>query len=772
MPISPIALLLVLLSLCLSLPAAAAGRSPDPDRYDVTIRRTTYGIPHVLAKDFASLGYGSGYAFAEDNVCVLARSVLKVRGEQAEFFGDDPDLVDADLFWRYWASDAQAAAFEAAQSDDLREIVVGYSAGLNRFITERGDEAAEDCRGAAWLRPISVRDLYKVYLGLLGLAGGNNFEGDLAYEPPAPQVAANGPSPMPDRAGVAAVLEPLQAEIRGLGSNAVAVGKQLSDGRRGQLLVNPHFPWRGELRFYQLHVTIPGVVDTMGAALFGSPVPNIAFNRHVAWSHTVSTASRFVLRLMELDPSDPTVYLLDGEPRAMTPVTVSTRVLRDDGTLETVERTFYETEWGPLIEVGPLGWLPNLAVAIEDVNRSNFRIFDQYLSMSRSKSVKQLRRSLERFVGLPWVNTIAADRRGRTLYADIGAMPHLSDEKFADCSVVIFTPLARDFGAFLISGARSECALGTDADAPVSGIFGASNLPAIQRFDYVQNSNDSYWIANPAEPLEGFAEIIGLERNEQGLRTRLGNVQIMELTADGRRITQPDMEQLVQANRNLSAELALESVLAVCTADSPVSAGCTALAGWDGTQNTDAAGAVVWRELWPRLRRTSGLWAVPFDEADPVHTPRDVDLANPAVVDAIRSALAGAESRLETAGLPPDLAWGDAHFQEVDGERIPIPGGPGSHGVYNAIGAGLRDGQGYTPISSGTSILEVVRFTGKGVEARGVLTYSQSTDPESPHFADQTRLFSEEGWNDLPFTEKAIRSDPNLTEVRLTAPRP
>ena len=152
--------------------------------YDVTVRRTTFGIPHVRAKDFGSLGYGSGYAFAEDNICVLARTVLKVRGEQAEFFGDAPDLVAADFHWRYWASDAQADAFEAAQSEELQTVVEGYSAGLSRFITERGDEAAEDCRGAAWLRPISVLDLYKVYVGLLGLAGGNNFEGDLAYVPP------------------------------------------------------------------------------------------------------------------------------------------------------------------------------------------------------------------------------------------------------------------------------------------------------------------------------------------------------------------------------------------------------------------------------------------------------------------------------------------------------------------------------------------------------------------------------------------------------------
>ena len=42
------------------------------------------------------------------------------------------------------------------------------------------------------------------------------------------------------------------------------------------------------------------------------------------------------------------------------------------------------------------------------------------------------------------------------------------------------------------------------------------------RRDYVANSNDSYWLANPEQPLEGFARIIGDERTERSLRERLG----------------------------------------------------------------------------------------------------------------------------------------------------------------------------------------------------------------------------------------------------------
>ena len=58
-------------------------------RIDVEVARTTYGVPHVRAKDFRSLGYGLAYAYAQDNVCMFADTVLTVRGERSQFFGGE-----------------------------------------------------------------------------------------------------------------------------------------------------------------------------------------------------------------------------------------------------------------------------------------------------------------------------------------------------------------------------------------------------------------------------------------------------------------------------------------------------------------------------------------------------------------------------------------------------------------------------------------------------------------------------------------------------------
>jgi acyl-homoserine-lactone acylase len=51
--------------------------------------------------------------------------------------------------------------------------------------------------------------------------------------------------------------------------------------------------------------------------------------------------------------------------------------------------------------------------------------------------------------------------------------------------------------------------------------------------------------------------------------------------------------------------------------------------------------------------------------------------------------------------------------------------------------------------------------------ARTLLTYSQSENPDSPHYGDQTRLFSGEKWVTARFCEKDIQSSPVLKVIRV-----
>jgi acyl-homoserine-lactone acylase len=132
-----------------------------------------------------------------------------------------------------------------------------------------------------------------------------------------------------------------------------------------------------------------------------------------------------------------------------------------------------------------------------------------------------------------------------------------------------------------------------------------------------------------------------------------------------------------------------------------------------------------------------------------VHTPAGLDTGDKAVAEAFGDALAD----FQAAHLPYDAPLGSLQYVVRDGVRIPLPGGPGDpDGEFNAIYQNALTRPGTDP-SEGSSFIEAVTWA-KGDAcpvARTVLTYSESDDPDSPHYADQTRLFSGKGWADAAF---------------------
>jgi acyl-homoserine-lactone acylase len=105
-----------------------------------------------------------------------------------------------------------------------------------------------------------------------------------------------------------------------------------------------------------------------------------------------------------------------------------------------------------------------------------------------------------------------------------------------------------------------------------------------------------------------------------------------------------------------------------------------------------------------------------------------------------------------------------------NGQRIPLPGGPGDpNGEFNAIDQ-LQTGA--DPID-GSSYIQAVTWN-PGVacpQAATLLTYSQSGNPTSPHYADQTRLFAQRQWVTPYFCAAQVAAHAvSVMQVRSPAP--
>ncbi|MDI3250027.1 MULTISPECIES: acylase [unclassified Pseudomonas] len=737
--------------LLLGLSLAASARE-QMTQASADIRRTSYGVPHIRAVDERGLGVGMGYAYAQDNLCLLANEVITVNGQRARFFGPDQATLEernnlaSDVFFNWLNTPEAVAAFWKAQTPAMQQRIEGYVAGYNRYLKEQG--APAQCQ-AAWVRPLVKEDLVKLTRRLLVEGGVGQFAEALAGAAP-PQATAGMQSSAKAFALAAANQQRFTLDR---GSNAVAVGRDRSFNGRGMLLANPHFPWVGGMRFYQMHLTIPGQLDVMGAALPGLPVVNIGFNQHVAWTHTVDTSKHFTLYRLTLDPKDATRYLLDGKSIPLDKTAVTVQVKQADGSLKAVTHTVYSSQFGPVVQwPGKLDWDSRYAFSLRDANLGNDRVLQQWYAMNRAGSLKELQTSVHTLQGIPWVNTLAADDQGQSLYMNLSVVPNVSAAKLATCS----DPRA-GLQMIVLDGAHSACAWDIDPRAAQPGIFPADQLPQLQRTDYVQHSNDSAWMANPKAPLSGFSPVISQDNIGLGPRARFALQRLQ--TLEKQPISVTDLQNMVMDNEVYLAGQVMPDLLTFCAKHLGADAAalqplCTSLKNWDQRANLDSGvGLVHFINLMQHLQQIPDAWRVAFDPAHPLTTPSGLAIDRAPVAKALREAMLASSAEVGKLG---QTRWGDI---QVSGQT-PIHGGPQELGIYNAMQTVPR-ADGKREVVSGTSYLQIVTFDDKGPNAVGVLAFSESSNPASAYSKDQTQAFSEKKLRPLPFTEAQIKADPH-----------
>ena len=782
-----VASVLTMLAACASAPEAgppqatlSAPKRTDPaikSRYQATVARTQFGVPHVTAQNWSGLGYGYGYAVAEDNLCVMAEAFITFRGERSRFFGPkatvqrpstigNPPNLDSDFFFRHVLSDGAVARFRAEQPRELDELTSGYAAGYSRYVREIRDGALpgrhSECRNAEWLRGITAADLYRRMAALLMAGSSVRFISPIANAAP-PGATTSTTLKRSDTRLAGLQPTPLPADF---GSNMIGFGSEATGTSHGLLFGNPHWFWDGIDRFHQVHLKIPGQVDVQGAAILGVPLVLIGFNDQFAWSHTVSTAARFTLYRLKLASGKPTYYVYDGKVRHMRPTKITVEVRYDDGTLGQVTRTVYDSHYGPMLTDG---WTRNEAFTLRDANAENTRSYRNWLRWNRAKSLDEFISIQKEEAAIPWVNTIAASRDGRVWYADIGAIPNVSDAKRNACKVADRA----------LDGSRSQCEWEVDPAAPQPGIFPASKLPHFVRQDYAANMNDSFWLSNANAPLKGFPSIIGRVDYEQSFRTRLGHIIVKQRLEgydglEGNHATSENIRQVVLNSRSLTAELFLDDILAsVCTQPTVTLAGephlkvdtveaCAVLASWDRRGNSDSIGAQVWDKVWEELEKIppAELYKVPFDAAAPIDTPRGLKTEN----KRIAQAFAAGVDALSDSTVQPDAARSEyQYFVDAAGAHIPVAGGCGDTGYFTIVCTSISR-KGAVLGAHGNSYMQVIGFTEAGVEPYTLFLPSQSTDPASPHYRDYTRAYSQKSWVRAAYTDEEVKSG---TESRM-----
>lgn len=796
--------------------------------YQATIRYTDFGVPHITATDYGSLGYGVGYAQARDNLCTLSEQLVKLNSEKSRYFGpgDNQANLLTDVGYKALDYPAQAAELYDGLSDRSQQLLTGFAAGFNRSLDERAgpEDYPSPCRGAEWVKPITAVDLLAYQLDLAGLASSRNFLSAIAAaQPPAATVTA-----------LDAELDSAQVfTSEGIGSNGWALGRDRVEGANSLLLANPHFPWDGETRFFQNHLTIPGELDITGVTMIGLPAVVIGFNDNLGWTHTVSQSKRFTLYQLQLDPNDPTRYDYDGTYRDITRKMVSIEVKQPDGSLQEYSQPIYYSHFGPMVNLASLspalGWTSSTAITYRDANAGNTRMLDQWVAMNRAQSRSEFFQAFEDHQGIPWVNTLMVDREGTANYIDGSQVPQLTPYAEGYWGVASehpqLAPIWRDgAGSVLLPGDSLLYEWHDSGDTRTPGLIPFSKAPKQTRTDYVFNANSSHWLSNLDAPLEGYSLLYGPEGTIRSPRTRYNAQLISDVSGNGLsgpdgRFSLAELQTVFTHNASLFSAEWRNQLTQRCTnypsvqldgASYDLSAACQTLINWDGAYTKDSRGAHLMREFLRAFRVSShralsdDLFATAFDLAQPATTPAGlapIDTADPQN-DPVLVALARGAKMLTDAGIALDASLGSLQYVlKAEGQDpLPVSGGYSFEGMFNMsetkvpsrstselanvltgtphadslLTALDEDGDGTEElayrVNYGSSIVMALQFTDQGPSAQMFLSYSQDHDPEGDHFRDQTEKYANLEWRPVLFDEDLVEAE-TLDTVTLEGER-
>lgn len=516
----------------------------------------------------------------------------------------------------------------------------------------------------------------------------------------------------------------LIASAPGTGSSTWAIGRGRSASGRGILLANPHLGWESTGLLHEIHLTVPGKINVSGATIIGFPFVVIGFNENLGWSHTVNFIDSDDLYELTLDPASPHQYSYEKMNLPLDARTLSVRVKTPEG-LKTRTKTVYRSHYGPVVKMEG-----NKAFAVKSANLDLVEFATQWNMMAKAKTLAEFRAALQ-MQALPMFNVSYADREGNIWYVFNGRIPSRP------------------------SGYKwSGIVPGNTSQSEWYNIHPLSELPQILNpaSGYVQNCNDAPWYSDARGSIkrEGFPDYIA----EDGIGLRgQRSIQLLEL---GSKISLDDVKALKFDDRLLLADRVKQDIVALARGTRSdgvdLSQAAEVLAKWDNRAAVNSKGATLFELWWNEYSKGNRkAFKVSWQKENPLSTPAGIGDPERAV-----QALAKVVKLVQERFGSIEVSWGETHRLRRGAVDEPMSGAIGKFGCFHTIGY-RPDQDGKMAANFGDTYVLAVEF-GDTPNAFSIMSYSQSSDPQSKHFADQSVLFARAQMKPAWFSEKEVQA--------------
>ncbi|WP_462219650.1 penicillin acylase family protein [Ferruginibacter sp.] len=679
---------------------------------NVTIIRDNYGVPHIYGKTDADAVFGLLYAQCEDDFKRVELNYIEKLGRMAEVKGEAA-LYD-DLLIKMIIDSADAVKDYNKAPAWLQKLCNAFADGINYYLYKNpGTKPALLTRFKPWY-PLLWTD---GSIGAISTADITVDELKNFYSGEAP---------------VAIIKK--QEEENVTGSNGFAFAPKITESKNAILYINPH------VTFYfrpEVHIVSEEGLNAYGAVTWGQFFVYQGFNEHCGWMHTssvVDAADTYIEKISKKNTGY--VYQYNNAQKKVIEKKISLHYKVADN-IETKNITALYTHHGPVM-ANRNGQILSL--------RADNRIMNgliQCWQRNKATSFIAFKKTLD-LKGNISNNTVYADAQGNIAYWHGNRIP-VKDKKYNWNKAVDGTITATEWkGLHPINEIVQSI-------NPVNGwLQNCNSTPfTVAGTNSPKKENYPFYMAPDGENYRGINAVRVLDNQK--------NYNLDKVIAAGYDTYLAAFEKLIPALINAFEKNIVPNDSLYSKLIEPI----TILKNWDMRCSVNSVAttlAVEWgQKLIPKI--------VKSNDEDEFQFVDQVTKTNRFITKAIPQDLlepfAIVINELQNKFGKWEMPWGDINrFQRISSdidnkfddnkESIPVPFASSTWGMLPSYTSRNFPGTVKRYGVNGNSFICAVEF-GKKIKAKSLLAGGNSGNENSPHFFDQSLMYSRGKFKDVLF---------------------
>lgn len=666
----------------------------------VTIHRDQWGIPHIYGKTDADAVFGLMYAQCEDDFARVELNYIEKLGRMSEVKGEKE--LAYDLYIKLLIDENEAKAEYKTSPAWLKKLLNAYADGINYYLQKHPEVKPRLITHFEPWYPLLWTD------GSIGaISTGDVTEKETALFYGLPTTVASVKYQTPDE--------------KLTGSNGFAVGPSLSKTGNSLLYINPH------VTFYfrpEVHVESEEGLSVYGAVTWGQFFVYQGFNPYNGWMHTSS----------EVDVADAYYettrsregrmeYLLDSKwiPFQTKIITLGSRKIKA-----------YFNHRGPVLAARNGKW-----ISVRSYNRARKSLIQSWLRTKTTgfedyKRVMDLRANTSN-------NTVYADNKGNIAYWHGNYVPRRDGSK--------------DWGLPQDGSTSKNDWKGLHSVDQLVHVYNPAT-------GWIQNCNSTpFTVSGTSSPTRANFPVY-MAPDGENFRDR----NAVRLFSQTSKLDLSSLISLGYDRRLMAFETLLPALLEASGQESDLAEVVNELKSWDYNASEGSIAqtiAIRWGlKIMPKIPKP-----VLFGgETDVVKNMENYAKSGSKLemIQALREVLNDLKRDFGTWRV----AWGELNrFQRVSNGDVmemddskasfPVPFASSAWGQLPSYTSRSIQGSKKWYGVNGNSFVAAVEF-GPKIKAYSLLAGGESGNPASPHFFDQSQMYSEGKFKDVYFYKSDV----------------